>query len=62
MISVAIEDGSWIDIYDEEGDKIGSVPRCDGLVGFTARSVSVKDGSWIDIYDEEGHQTGGIPV
>ncbi len=55
MIGAVKQNGSWIEIYDEDGHYQTSIFAKDGLVGYTATTVSVKNGSWVEIYDEDGH-------
>ena len=59
-ISVAIQRGSVVYVYDEKNRQIFNVPGGtgpkDGLTGFTGSTVSVKRGSVIYVYDEKGRQ------
>jgi hypothetical protein len=66
-IASAVEIGSSVYIYDENGRKIcslsggGSAPD-DGLKGHTGSSVRIRRGSSIYIYDAKGRQISSIPV
>jgi hypothetical protein len=58
MIGSALERGSLIYAYDEDGRTLfaknkGSGPN-DGLLGFTNSAVTVRFGSVIYTYDEHG--------
>jgi len=58
MIGSALERGSLIYVFDEDGRTLfakarGSGPR-DGLLGFTGSTVTVRFGSIIHTYDEDG--------
>lgn len=55
MIGTVKQDGSIINIYDENGNYKAYVSACDGLVGYTSTTVTVKDGSINKIYDENGN-------
>jgi hypothetical protein len=57
-IGSALERGSLICVYDEDGRTLfqksrGSGPD-DGLLGFTGSTVTVRFGSIIYTYDEDG--------
>jgi hypothetical protein len=59
-IGSAVQRGSSIYIYDEQGRRVGVVnagsgPN-DGLKGYTSSTVSVRRGNSIYIYDEKGQQ------
>lgn len=54
MIGTVKQNGSRIEIYDENGRYKTSISAYDGLVGFTGATVSVKNGSRTEIYDEDG--------
>ncbi len=59
-IGSAVQRGSSIYIYDENGRQTGVVsagsgPK-DGLRGYTGTTVSVQRGSSIYIYDDKGRQ------
>lgn len=54
MIGTVKQNGSSIEIYDENGHYKTSISARDGLVGFTGATVSVKNGSCTEIYDEDG--------
>ena len=54
MIGSVREYGTTLEIYDEDGNKTGSIPLYDGLVGYTSTTISVKSGSFTLIFDEYG--------
>ena len=53
MIGTVTQNGSLIDIYDENGSYKKSI-SADGLVGYTSTTVTVKNGNHNDIFDENG--------
>jgi hypothetical protein len=58
MIGSALERGSLIQVFDEDGQTLfskamGAGPD-DGLIGFTGSTVTVRFGSVIYTYDEDG--------
>ena len=53
-ISIAVQKGSTVFIYDENKNQIGS--RHGELYGFTSSTISIKKGNTIYVYDEKGHQ------
>lgn len=59
-ISVAIQRGSVVYVYDDKSRQIFNVPSGtgpkDGLIGFTGSTVSVRRGYVIYVYDEKGRQ------
>lgn len=54
MISVAVQKGSWVYVYNERNQHIFS--KEGDLYGFTGATVSVKRGSWVYTYNERGSQ------
>ena len=54
MITLAKQNGSYVDVYDEKGSRLWS--RSGELVGFTANTVAIKNGSFVDVYDEKGNR------
>ena len=65
-ISSAVESGTSIYLYDENGSIItvirsGPGPD-DGLKGYTASSVSVRSGAQILIYNDRGSLVRSIPA
>jgi hypothetical protein len=54
MIGTVKQNGSRIEIYDENGSYKTSISAYDGLVGYTSTTVTVKNGSRNEIYDENG--------
>lgn len=64
MIGFAKEDGDAVKIYDTEGRYKSTIPREDGMVGFTSATVSIKSygGLAIKIYDENGRYKSTIPA
>lgn len=61
-IGSAVEIGGAIHIHDEKGKRIGTVPKQDGLHGYTSTTVSVRAGSVVHIYDERGRRIRTIPA
>ena len=55
MIGSAMEKGSYICVYDENGHEIWSKSG-DRLMGFTSTTVTIKKGSYLCTYDEHGHE------
>lgn len=55
-IETAVQKNAYIQIYDEHGRILGSIPtNCgDMLMGFTGSSVSVRKGDFICVYNEQG--------
>lgn len=54
MISVAIQRGSYIYVYDEKNRQLYS--KYGELAGFTSSSVSIRRGNYIYTYDIKGNQ------
>ena len=54
MISLAIEKGSFIYVYDERNRQVCTLSGT--LVGYTSTTVSVKRGGFIYTYDQNGRQ------
>lgn len=53
MISVAIQKGNYVYVYDEKNHQICS---CYGqLSGYTSGTYSVRKGNYIYTYDEKNH-------
>lgn len=55
MIGLAMQKGSYVEVYDENGRRksrfyIGNKV----LQGFTSSIINVKDGSYLELYDENG--------
>ena len=66
-ISVAIQRGSWVYIYDENGNITGTVDSGtntgllgNGLIGFSSSSVSIKRGEMVYVYDAKGNLSCSI--
>jgi hypothetical protein len=60
-IAAAVQNGSFVHIYDERGRRLGTAGVSNGtLVGFTGSTVSVRNGSFIHTYDEKGRHVGTI--
>ena len=53
-ISVAIQKGSSVYVYDDRNHLIFT--KIGELYGFTSSTVSIRKGSSIHTYDEKGHQ------
>ena len=53
MIATAVQNGSYVYVYDERGNQLYS--KSGVLVGFTSTSVSVKNGNYVHVYDEKGN-------
>ncbi|MBO7053086.1 MAG: hypothetical protein J6W27_01505 [Alphaproteobacteria bacterium] len=53
-ISTAVQRGSWIYVYDENGSQTTTLSG--ELHGFTGSTVSVRRDGWVYVYDEHGHQ------
>lgn len=60
MIGAVKQDGSRIEIYDENGSYKACINAYDGLVGYTSTTVTVKNGNHNEIYDESGSYKGCI--
>ena len=54
MISVAIEKGAFVYVYDEKNHLLFS--KSGQLEGYTSDTVSVRRGDYIYTYDEKGSQ------
>ena len=59
MISVAVQRGTYVHVYDEKNRQICS--QNGELVGFTSSTFSVKRGTYVYTYDEKGHQISSHP-
>lgn len=64
-VGSAVQKGSTIFIYDEQGRQTGAIfmgvtKPPDGLLGYTGSSVSVRSGPTIFIYNERGQQIGSV--
>ncbi|MFN3786002.1 MAG: hypothetical protein ACK4RS_04090 [Thiothrix sp.] len=62
-IGYAIQRGTLIYVYDQDGRQVTSVSAPgrfpeDGLKGYTANSIYVRKGTLIYAYDENGRQIG----
>lgn len=61
-IGNAVQRGSFVYIYDENGRQRGTVSAGsgpnDGLKGYASSRVNVQRGSFIYSYDEQGRQVG----
>lgn len=59
-IGSALDKGSIVEIYDENGNQTGYVYKSedDRLMGYSSSSVSIDFGNIIRIYDERGSETG----
>lgn len=65
-IGHAVQRGTLIYVYDQDGRQITSISAPgrfpeDGLKGYTTSSIHVQKGTLIYTYDEAGHQAG-IPL
>lgn len=54
MISVAVQKGNFVHVYDEKNRQIMS--KSGQLQGYTSTTVSVKVGNFIHTFNEKGHQ------
>ena len=58
MIGSALEQGSFVFVYDEHGRTLFSKAKGsgakDGLLGFTGSTVTMRHGSVVHTYDEHG--------
>lgn len=54
MISVAIQRGNYVYVYDEKNHQIAS--QYGELCGYTGSTFSVKRNNYIYTYDEKNHQ------
>jgi hypothetical protein len=65
-IGNAVQRGSFVYIYDEKGQQIGSVSagsgKDDGLKGYTSTTVNIRRGSFIYTHDEKGRQISSTPA
>ncbi|MDY6265122.1 MAG: hypothetical protein SPM09_11995 [Fibrobacter sp.] len=59
-IGSALDKGSIVEIYDENGNQTGYVYKSedDHLIGYSSSSVSIDFGNIIRIYDKRGNETG----
>jgi hypothetical protein len=51
-----------VDVYDEKGVRLTSIPSGDGLHGYTSTTVSVKRGSMIETFNEKGVRLSSVPA
>jgi hypothetical protein len=63
-IGNAVQQGSFVYIYDEAGRQTGTV-SCghganDGLKGYTSTTVSIRSGAFIHTYDVNGRQVSTV--
>ena len=58
MISIAVQKGNWVSIYDENGRLTATVDAPTGhiLSGYTSTTVSIRDGSYVTVYNEKGRR------
>jgi len=66
-ISKAVQRGTLIYIYDQNGEAVTSISApsrlpSDGLKAYTAESISVQKGSLLYNYDKQGKQTSITPM
>ena len=64
MIAYAnIKDG-WLEVYDENGNRLWDkqVDDDDQVVGSTATTVSVKRDNYIYVYDENGNEVSSRQI
>ena len=65
-IGNAVQKGSFVYIYDENGKQVGTVlagsGKDDGLKGYTGSRVNVRRGVFIYSYDEKGRQIATTPA
>lgn len=65
-IGNAVERGTFVYIYNEQGHQVGCVPTGnqpgDGLKGYTSGTVNVQRGSYIYSYNERGAQVNCVSV
>lgn len=65
-IASAVDRGSFIFVYNEQGQQIATIPSGDqpgdGLQGYTSTTVSVRRGAFVFIYDERGQQISTVPA
>lgn len=54
MISVAVQKGKYVYVYDEKNRQISS--QYGELYGFTSSTFSVKKLKYVYTYDEKAHQ------
>ncbi len=55
MIGSAVQRGSYVEVYDDNGRRksrffIGNKT----FQGFTSTTINIKDGSYLELYDEDG--------
>lgn len=60
MISVAVQRGSTVYVYNEKNIQIFA--RTGELYGYTSTTVSIKRGSTVYVYNEKGIQTSAHNV
>lgn len=66
-ISKAVQRGSLIYIYDQDGEAVTSISApsrlpTDGLKTYDSQSISVQKGALLYNYDKQGRQTGITPM
>lgn len=66
-ISKAVQRGTLIYIYDQNGEAVTSISApsrlpTDGLKAFNSQGISVQKGSLLYSYDKHGRQTGITPM
>lgn len=65
-IGNAVRRGNSLDVYDEKGRLLTTLPAGtgpeDGLKGYTGGTVSIQRGSTIYTYDEKGRQRSTTPA
>ena len=63
MIAMAVQRGSYVEVYDERGYRLTSIYAGDAqLVGFTASVVTIHRGSYNEMYDEKGYRINSVYV
>lgn len=66
-ISKAVQRGTLIYIYDQNGEAVTSISApgrlpTDGLKAYNEHSISVQKGALLYSYDKQGRQTGITPM
>jgi hypothetical protein len=61
-VATAVERGAYINVYDERGSLICSVPAHNGLVGYTSSTVSVRQGAYVLVFNDRGQQISSAPA
>jgi len=59
-IGLAVQNGPFITICNEDGKPTARIAAHDGLVGYTLTRVAIRNGDRIGLYGENGKQLASV--